>query len=73
VKGALMIGDPEYVAEKILHVDKALGGITRLNFQMTVATVPHAQMLQSIELLGSKLAPIIRRNVGIPLREMQGG
>jgi probable LLM family oxidoreductase len=60
MKGALMIGDPEYVAEKIQYVDKALGGITRLNFQMTVATVPHAQMLQSIELLGRKLAPIIR-------------
>ncbi len=63
MKGALMIGDPEYVAEKIRHVDKALGGITRLNFQMTVATVPHAQMLESIELLGNRLAPIVRHSL----------
>ncbi|QIF03411.1 LLM class flavin-dependent oxidoreductase [Roseimicrobium sp. ORNL1] len=63
LKGALMIGDAEYVASKILYVNEALGGIARLNFQMTVATVPHAQMLKSIELLGTKLAPIIREKL----------
>ena len=59
--GALMIGDAEYVAKKIAHVDKALGGIARLNFQMTVATVAHEKMLKSIEVLGNRLAPLVRQ------------
>lgn len=58
--GALMIGDAEYVAGKISRVDKVLGGINRLNFQMTVATLPHEKMLQSIEMLGKQLAPLVR-------------
>jgi hypothetical protein len=35
--GALLVGDPETVAEKILHVNDSLGGISRLTFQMSVA------------------------------------
>jgi hypothetical protein len=53
--GALLIGDPEAVAEKILGLNAALGGISRLSFQMSVAAVPHAKLLRAIELLGRKL------------------
>ena len=58
--GALIVGDPEIVAEKILHMDESLGGISRLTFQMSVAALPHAKMLRAIELLGTRVAPLVR-------------
>ena len=59
--GALNIGDPERVAEKILYVNEALGGLTRITFQMGVSALPHQKMLRSIELLGTRVAPIIKK------------
>jgi probable LLM family oxidoreductase len=59
--GALIIGDPERVAEKILYVNEALGGLTRITFQMGVSALPHHKMLRSIELLGTRVAPIIKK------------
>ncbi len=41
--GALLIGDAKTVAEKILSVSDALGGISRMSFQMSVAALPHAK------------------------------
>jgi probable LLM family oxidoreductase len=61
--GALLIGDPETVAKKILYVHRALGGISRITFQMGVSTVSHAKMMRSIELLGTRVAPIVRREL----------
>jgi hypothetical protein len=49
------------VAEKVLHFNDALGGISRLTFQMTVATLPQAKLLHAIEILGTKVAPTIRK------------
>ena len=60
--GALLVGDPETVAEKILQVNEALGGISRLTFQMSVAALPHAKMLRAIELLGTEVAPMVRKS-----------
>jgi len=60
-KGALLIGDVETVVDKILNIDAALGGISRLNFQMTVATLPHAKMMHAVELLGTRVAPAVRK------------
>jgi probable LLM family oxidoreductase len=59
-KGALLIGDAKTVAKKILYVNKVLGGISRLTFQMGVSTLPHPQMLRAIEILGQNVAPIVR-------------
>jgi len=59
--GALIIGDPERVAEKILYVNEALGGLTRITFQMGVSALPHQKMLRSIELLGTRVVPIIQK------------
>jgi alkanesulfonate monooxygenase SsuD/methylene tetrahydromethanopterin reductase-like flavin-dependent oxidoreductase (luciferase family) len=59
--GALIIGDPERVAEKILYVNEALGGLTRITFQMGVSALPHQKMLRSIELLGTRVVPIIKK------------
>jgi probable LLM family oxidoreductase len=58
--GALMIGDPERVAEKIFYVNEALGGLARITFQMGVSALPHQKMLRSIELLGTRVVPIIK-------------
>jgi hypothetical protein len=40
-----------------------LGGISRITFQMGVSTLPHEKMLRSIELLGTRVAPIIRKQL----------
>jgi probable LLM family oxidoreductase len=58
--GALLLGNPEEVAEKILRHSEALGGISRITFQMDVAELPQAKHLRSIELLGSHVAPALR-------------
>lgn len=61
--GALLIGDAETVSEKILYVNEVLGGISRLTFQMGVATLPHQKMLRSIEILGTSVAPAVRKEL----------
>ena len=61
--GALLIGDAETVAEKILYVNEALGGISRLTFQMGVSTLPHDKMLRAIEILGTRVAPVVRKEL----------
>ena len=58
--GALLIGSPEEVAAKIQRHAAALGGIDRVTLQMDVATLPHAQVLQATELLGTQVAPQLR-------------
>lgn len=57
-QGALLVGNPEEVAEKILYHSAALGGITRLSFQMDVG-ISHDKLLESIELIGSKVSPLV--------------
>jgi probable LLM family oxidoreductase len=61
--GALLIGDAETVAKKILYVNEVLGGISRITFQMGVSTLPHEKMLHAIEILGTRVAPIIRKKL----------
>jgi alkanesulfonate monooxygenase SsuD/methylene tetrahydromethanopterin reductase-like flavin-dependent oxidoreductase (luciferase family) len=58
--GALLVGGPERVAEKILNHAEALGGISRLSLQMDVASLPQAKLLRAIDLLGSRVAPVLR-------------
>jgi alkanesulfonate monooxygenase SsuD/methylene tetrahydromethanopterin reductase-like flavin-dependent oxidoreductase (luciferase family) len=62
-KGALLIGDVDTVAKKILYVNEALGGITRITFQMGVSAVPQPQMLRAIELLGTGVAPAVNKQL----------
>jgi probable LLM family oxidoreductase len=61
--GALLIGDAETVAEKIVYVNEALGGISRITFQMGVSTLPHRKMMRAIEILGSKVAPMVQKEL----------
>ncbi len=57
--GALLVGGPEDVAAKIIRHSEALGGISRVTIQMDTAEVSHDKLMQSIELLGSKVKPLI--------------
>lgn len=60
-RGALLVGGPEEIAEKILRHSEALGGISRITFQMDSALLSHQQLLKAIELLGTKVAPIVNK------------
>ncbi|TMP98638.1 MAG: LLM class flavin-dependent oxidoreductase, partial [Thaumarchaeota archaeon] len=62
-QGALIIGDPEEVVEKIVRHSKALGGISRVTFQMNAASLPHAKIVRAIELLGKRVAPALRKEL----------
>ena len=57
--GAIVIGTPEEVAEKIIRHSDALGGISRFTFQMDNAGLSHEQLLQAIELIGTRVSPIV--------------
>lgn len=60
--GALVVGGPEDVAEKILRHSEALGGISRFTFMMDNAGMPHEKLMRSIELIGRKVAPLVNKN-----------
>jgi probable LLM family oxidoreductase len=57
-EGSLVIGDVDTVAAKILRF-KELLGVNRFELHVSVGTVPHDKVLRSIELLGTKVAPIV--------------
>jgi probable LLM family oxidoreductase len=59
-KGVLVVGGPEEVAEKLLRHSAALGGVDRFTFQMDNAGLSHEQLLQSIELIGKQVIPLIK-------------
>ena len=63
-QGALIIGDPDEVVKKIVRHSKALGGISRITFQMNAASLPHVKMMRAIELLGTRVAPALREELG---------
>ena len=58
--GAFMVGSPQEVAEKIMRHSEALGGLSRVSFQMDTASTKHDQLMKSIELIGSKVIPLLR-------------
>ncbi len=56
--GAIVIGEPEEVAEKIVRHSKALGGIDRFTFQMDIG-LNHEQLMEAIELIGKEVRPMV--------------
>lgn len=58
-RGAYLVGSPEEVAEKLIRHSESLGGISRFTFQMDNAKLTHEQLMQSIELIGSAVAPLV--------------
>lgn len=63
-QGALIIGDPDEVVKKIIRHSKALGGISRITFQMNAASLPHVKLMRAIELIGTQVAPALREELG---------
>ena len=63
LNGALIAGTSEQVAEKIIH-QHSLFGHDRTLLQFSVGTLPHRQVLDAIELLGTKVAPLVRSELG---------
>lgn len=61
--GALLIGNPEEVTEKIIRHSKTLGGISRITFMMNPASLPHEKLMQSTKLIGSRIAPVLHELV----------
>ncbi|GAB3021427.1 LLM class flavin-dependent oxidoreductase [Spirosoma pulveris] len=59
-QGALLVGNPDEVAQKILRHSEALGGISRVTFQMDSAGLSHEKFMSSINLLGTRVAPLLR-------------
>jgi probable LLM family oxidoreductase len=61
-EGALYVGDPETVANKIIHLRKNVG-ITRFFLHVPVGTMPHVDVMKAIELLGKEVAPRVREEI----------
>ncbi|MET0465375.1 MAG: LLM class flavin-dependent oxidoreductase [Chitinophagaceae bacterium] len=59
--GVLVVGGPERVAEKLRRHSDALGGVDRFTFQMDNAGLTHSQLMKSIELIGTKVMPLLGR------------
>ncbi|QKE72398.1 LLM class flavin-dependent oxidoreductase [Arthrobacter citreus] len=62
LEGALYVGDPEFVAQKIIYLRKNVG-ITRFMLHVPVGSMPHADVMKAIELLGNEVAPIVREEL----------
>lgn len=57
--GALVVGSPRQVAEKLILHSEALGGVDRFTFQMDNAGLTHEQLSASIELVGKEVKPLV--------------
>lgn len=60
--GAFLLGSPQDVAEKIIRHSNALGGLTRVNFQMDTANIQHDKLMKAIELIGKEVIPLVNKN-----------
>jgi len=60
--GALLIGSPDEVLEKILRHSEALGGISRITFQMNASSLPHDKLMKAIEAIGTHVAPGLHKD-----------
>lgn len=61
--GANLVGDPQELIDKILYQHE-LFGHRRFLLQMSVGTMPHDQIMRSIELYGTRVAPAVRSALG---------
>ncbi|WP_374021003.1 LLM class flavin-dependent oxidoreductase [Paenibacillus thiaminolyticus] len=62
LEGALYVGDPETVAQKIIHLRKHVG-VTRFMLHMPHGTMPHEEVMEAIRLFGTEVAPRVREEV----------
>jgi len=62
LRGALLVGSPEEVVEKILYEHELFGHV-RFMAQISVGTIPHEKVMRAIELFGTKVAPVVRKEI----------
>jgi len=62
--GAFLIGNPDEVAEKLIRHSEALGGVSRITFQMNAASLSQEELMRSMELIGARVAPAVRAKLG---------
>jgi probable LLM family oxidoreductase len=62
-QGALLIGSPDEVTEKIIRHTEALGGVSRFTFQMNAASLSHVKLMRAIEMMGTSVAPALRKEL----------
>ncbi len=62
-RGAFLVGNPEEVAEKIVRHSASLGGISRVTFQMDNADLSHKQLMDAIELIGTRVVPLVNKEI----------
>ncbi|WP_258105040.1 LLM class flavin-dependent oxidoreductase [Marinoscillum sp. MHG1-6] len=62
-EGSLVLGDPQMVIDKILAQQEMMG-LTRYLMHLSVGTMPHDKLMRAIELLGTVVAPAVRKAVG---------
>jgi len=63
-EGALFIGDTNQVIDKILY-HQEMFGLTRFLLHADVGAPSHADLMKTIELLGTKVAPAVRKAVKV--------
>ena len=63
-KGALVVGSPQEVIDKILY-EHELFQNTRFLAQMSLGDMPHKKVMHSLELFGTKVAPAVRKAVEV--------
>jgi probable LLM family oxidoreductase len=61
--GALLVGDPESIAEKIAYEHNVLGGISQMTILLNGGMISHRKTMHAIELLGTKVAPLVRKEL----------
>jgi probable LLM family oxidoreductase len=61
--GALFVGSPDQLVEKILY-QHGLFGHQRFLIQLTVGPMPHDEVMRAIELMGTEVAPAVRSELG---------
>lgn len=61
--GALLVGTPEQVTEKIVAQHELFGPLDRFLAHLSVGTMPHDKVMHAIELLGTQVAPAVRKAV----------
>ena len=60
--GALFVGDPEAVAEKIVAMHRIFRN-DRFLLQMAIGLLPHDRLMKAIELFGTRVAPLVRKEI----------
>ncbi|MFZ9661444.1 MAG: LLM class flavin-dependent oxidoreductase, partial [Chitinophagaceae bacterium] len=63
-KGCLLVGSPQQVIDKLLYQHELFGN-DRFMMQMCVGVLPHDKMMKSIELYGTKVLPVIKKQLSI--------